>query len=83
MPAEFDQAVFTLPAGRQSDLVKSEYGFHIFLVEEKRPASRLTLEQVHDEIAADLREAKEEQVYQEWLQTLRSQATIEVDWTLL
>jgi parvulin-like peptidyl-prolyl isomerase len=83
MPAEFDQAVFTLPAGRQSELVKSEYGFHIFLVEEKRPASRLTLEQVHDEIAADLREAKEEQAYQEWLQTLRSQATIEVDWTLL
>jgi parvulin-like peptidyl-prolyl isomerase len=83
MPAEFDQAVFTLPAGRQSELVQSEYGFHIFLVEEKRPASRLTLEQVHDEIAAELLEAKEEQAYQEWLQTLRSQATIEVDWTLL
>ncbi len=83
MPVEFDQAVFTLPVGRTSEVVKSEYGYHIFLVEERREASRLTLPDVHEEIAARLREVKEEQAYQEWLQALREQATIEVDWSLL
>jgi peptidyl-prolyl cis-trans isomerase C len=83
MPVEFDQAVFALPAGRISELVRSEYGYHIFQVEERRPASRLTLPQVRGEIAAGLRESKEEQAYQEWLLALRDQAVIEVDWSLL
>ncbi len=83
MPVEFDQVVFTLPVGRISELVRSEYGYHIFLVEERRAASRLTLPDVHEEIAAGLREVKEEQAYQEWLQALREQAAIEVDWSLL
>jgi peptidyl-prolyl cis-trans isomerase C len=83
MPVEFDQVVFRLPVGRISEVVKSEYGYHIFLVEERRNASRLTLPDVHQEIAARLREAKEEQAYQEWLQALREQAAIEVDWSLL
>lgn len=83
MPDAFDAVVFELPIGRISELVKSEYGYHLFLVEERRPAQRLTLEQVQDEIAARLRADKEEDAYRNWLQNLRSQATIEVDWTLL
>lgn len=83
MPPEFDAAVFSLPAGRLSDLVKSEYGYHIFLVEERRNAQRLPLEQVREEIRDELRSEKEEQAYQEWLQELGSRATIEVNWSLL
>jgi peptidyl-prolyl cis-trans isomerase C len=83
MPDAFDAVVFELPIGRISELVKSEYGFHLFRVEERRSAQRLTLNQVQDQIAAHLRAEKEEQAYRDWLQSLRSQATIEVDWTLL
>ncbi len=83
MPDAFDAVVFELPIGRISELVKSEYGYHLFLVEERRSAQRLTLDQVQDQIAARLRAEKEEQTYRDWLQSLRSQATIEVDWTLL
>ncbi|MCD4689662.1 MAG: peptidylprolyl isomerase [Desulfuromonadaceae bacterium] len=83
MPDVFDVVVFELTIGRISELVKSEYGYHLFLVEERRSAQRLTLDQVQDQIAARLRAEKEEQAYRNWLQSLRSQATIEVDWTLL
>lgn len=83
MPDAFDAVVFELPIGRISELVKSEYGYHLFLVEERRPAQRLTLEQVQDEIKARLRAEKEEDAYRNWLRDLRSQAAIEVDWTLL
>jgi peptidyl-prolyl cis-trans isomerase C len=83
MPPEFDAVVFSLPVGRLSDLVKSEYGFHIFLVEERRKAMRLGLDSVQDEIRAELRAEKEDQAYQEWLRKLRVQAAIEVNWSLI
>lgn len=83
MPTEFDQVVFTLPIGQISDLVKTEYGFHIFLVEERRDAVRLTLNQVKDEIRDELRAEKEELAYQQWLVDMRGRSKIEVKWSLL
>lgn len=83
MPAEFDAAVFNLPIGKLSDLIHSEYGYHIFLVEEKRDAIRLTLSQVQDEIRDKLRAEKEETAYEQWLQELRKKAKIDVNWSLL
>jgi len=83
MPPEFDKVVFTLAPGRISDLVQSEYGYHIFLVEERRPAQRLTLEQARAQIRDQLLEAKQEQAYQAWLQDLRSRAKIDMNWSLL
>ncbi len=83
MPPEFDAVVFNLAPGRLSDLIKSEYGYHIFLVEERREAQRLTLPQVHDEIRDRLLADRQEQAYQQWLQDLRGKATIEMNWSLL
>ncbi len=83
MPPEFDAVVFNLALGRLSDLVKSEYGYHIFLVEERRPAKRLELPQVHDQIRERLLADKQEQAYQKWLQQMRGKATIEMNWSLL
>jgi peptidyl-prolyl cis-trans isomerase C len=83
MPAEFDAVVFTLPPERLSGLIQSEYGFHIFLVEERREAVHLSLEAARDEIRDKLRAEREEQAYQKWLQELRGKASIEIDWSLL
>lgn len=83
MPPEFEKAVFGLPVGRLSDLVKSEYGYHVFLVDEKRKAAQLTLEEVRAEVREVLLSDKKEQAYQTWLRDLRSQANIEMDWSLL
>ena len=83
MPDAFDEVVFTLPVGRLSDLVKTEYGYHIFLVEERRKAQRLTLAEVYDEIEQRLRREKEANAYQAWLQTLGADAVIDIDWSLM
>ena len=83
MPPEFDAVVFNLPVGQLSDLVKSDYGYHIFLVDESRPAMQLSLDDARDEIIRNLRDEKEEKAYQVWLQDLRARANIEVNWALL
>jgi parvulin-like peptidyl-prolyl isomerase len=83
MPPEFDEVVFDLQVNRLSDLVKSEYGYHIFLVEEKRKASRLKQKDVADEIRAILESQKKEEIYLDWLQEMRSRAVINVDWAQL
>lgn len=83
MPPEFDEIVFDLPVNRLSDLVKSEYGYHIFLVEEKRKAKRLSKKEVRKEILSILEGRKKEEVYLGWLQEMRSRAVIAVDWAQL
>ena len=83
MPLEFDEIVFDLPVNRLSDLVKSEYGYHIFLVEEKRKAARLSKKEVTEEIRSILESRKEEELYLGWLQDMRARAVIAVDWAQL
>lgn len=83
MPPEFDEIVFDLPVKRLSDLVKSEYGYHIFLVEEKRKAARLNKKEAAEEIRSILEGSKKEEVYLNWLQDMRARSVISVDWNQL
>jgi peptidyl-prolyl cis-trans isomerase C len=83
MPQEFDEIVFDLPVNRLSDLVKSEYGYHIFLVEEKRKAKRLSRREASEDIRSILEASKKEEVYLKWLQDMRARAVISVDWSQL
>jgi peptidyl-prolyl cis-trans isomerase D len=51
---EFEKAAFSLPAGTISDLVKTQYGFHIVKVLEKETAHTKPLDEVKDSIRAPL-----------------------------
>ncbi len=51
MPTAFVDAVFALDAGEITQVLKAEYGYHLFLVEERSPAGVVPLEQVRDDIA--------------------------------
>lgn len=83
MPPEFEEVVFNLPVNRLSDLVKTEYGYHIFMVEEKRKAARLSRKEATGEIRSILEGKKKEEVYLGWLQEMRAGAVIAVDWAQL
>ncbi|MEW5722663.1 MAG: SurA N-terminal domain-containing protein [Thermodesulfobacteriota bacterium] len=54
MLQEFSDAAFGLEKGAISGLVKTQFGYHIIKVEDRRPAGYKPLEEVRDEIAAGL-----------------------------
>lgn len=54
MVPEFEQAAFSLPVGKISGLVKSNFGFHIVKVTDKKEYSKASLESVKNEIAKKL-----------------------------
>lgn len=65
LPAAVEAAVFALKEGEASDLVQSEYGFHIVKVTAIKPGTQKTLAEAHDAIATELKTAKMSKKYSE------------------
>jgi peptidyl-prolyl cis-trans isomerase C len=82
MPAEFN-VVFDLPRNGMSGIVKSPYGFHIFKLEDRRKAGRISFEDAYKDIAEKLRREKEDKRYKAWLKELRSRTKFEVNYQAL
>jgi peptidyl-prolyl cis-trans isomerase SurA len=74
---EFDQAMNRLQIGEVSNPVKTEFGWHLIQVLERREA-QLTLEKQREFARAAIRERKFEQAYQDWLRELRDTATVKI-----
>jgi peptidyl-prolyl cis-trans isomerase D len=55
---EFQQAAFTLPKGSISDLVKTQYGFHIIKVLDKETARTKSFDEVRAEIEPTVLDSK-------------------------
>jgi peptidyl-prolyl cis-trans isomerase C len=82
MPTEFN-VVFSLPKGGMSGIVKSAYGFHIFMLEDRRKAGSISLEEASKQITEKLRREKEDKLYRAWLKELRSRTKFEVNYQAL
>jgi peptidyl-prolyl cis-trans isomerase D len=55
MVPEFDKVAFELQPGQISDLVKSQFGYHIIKVTDKRPATTKSLAEVRTQIEDQLK----------------------------
>jgi peptidyl-prolyl cis-trans isomerase SurA len=73
----FEIAMNRLQIGEVSDPVKTEFGWHLIQVMERRDA-QLTVEKQREFARAAIRERKFEQAYQDWLRQLRDTATVKI-----
>lgn len=75
---EFDAVIFNMKVGEISNVVQTQYGFHIIKVEEIRPAGIAPLDEVKGEISQYLTEQKRQQTWDQFLVDLKKNANIEI-----
>ena len=79
MPPEFEEVAFSLRVGQVSDVVSTDYGYHLFRVLERRPARRRELADVRPLVEARLLEHKRLQAQEEYLAGLKKRAKVWVN----
>lgn len=76
MVPEFSDAAFALKVGETSGAVKSDYGYHIIKVTDRKEAKEYTLEEKKAEIEKTLKSQKVSEMSTTWLQDLTTNAKI-------
>lgn len=84
MPGEFEEAVFSLKQpGEISQVVKTPYGFHVFLLEDRRKKGTPAFTAVSGRIMERLRAEKSARLLGEWMNARKRSSRIEVREELL
>lgn len=74
---EFEQAMNRLNIGEVSAPVRTEFGWHLIQVIERRDA-KLSADKQRDYARAAIRERKLDQAYEDWIRQIRDGATVEI-----
>lgn len=78
MVPEFEEATFKMNIGDVSELVKTQFGYHVIKLLDKKEAMASKFEEVKVKIEQELIAAKQGKLYQEKINELRSKYEVEV-----
>ena len=78
MVAPFADAAFKLKTGEVSDVVTTQFGYHIIKATDRKPASTLPLAEVNEQLKQGLAQQKKQQVAQQFIAQLRQKSKVEV-----
>ncbi|MCP4624615.1 MAG: hypothetical protein GY850_13960 [bacterium] len=76
--SQLEKALFVLDEGEFSDIIKTQFGWHILRVDEKITVQYMPYEEVRDRIKVNLKREKEAQAYETMTQKLEKGANITI-----
>jgi peptidyl-prolyl cis-trans isomerase C len=79
MPPAFDEVVFNMRPGQVSDVVSTEYGYHLFKVIEFKPAHKRDLNEVRGQVEAHLVKLKQAEAQEAFEKELQGKAKVWVN----
>ena len=79
MVPEFERAAFSLQANELSEIVKTQYGYHIILVTERKEGERRPFDQVKEQIKATLRNRAIQEQQDKRYADLKQAANVKID----
>jgi peptidyl-prolyl cis-trans isomerase C len=78
MVGPFNDVAFTLAPGAVSDLVETQFGYHIIKVAEKEPSRAVPLEEVRPQLEQYLQNQNREEQTEAFVKALRSKGKVEI-----
>jgi peptidyl-prolyl cis-trans isomerase C len=79
MVPEFEEAAFNLEVGQKSGLVKTQFGYHVILVDQIDEANQKSYEDVEAEIRKTLMREKQNELYFEKVEALKKVYKVEIN----
>ncbi len=76
---EIEDVVFALELEKLSEIIKTDFGFHILKITDKKPETVKTLEEVKEDIIEILLPTKQREAFENLLEELKGKTEIEIN----